>query len=156
MAMKYVNTDVVFQEIPDEVTLAVNISNCPCRCKGCHSRYLWNDVGLPLDADAIDGMMAKYGDGITCIYFMDGDADPSGVASLAGYVHTASPAVKVGWYSGRGRMPNGVPPGVYDYVKLGPYMESLGGLKSPATNQRLYRRRPDGGLADITARFWNK
>ena len=39
--LKYVNTDIVFQEIPDEVTLAVNISNCPCRCPGCHSQYLW-------------------------------------------------------------------------------------------------------------------
>lgn len=46
--LKYVNTGVVFQEIPDEVTLAVNISNCPCRCPGCHSRYLWGDVGEPL------------------------------------------------------------------------------------------------------------
>ena len=43
--LKYVNTDIVFQEIPDEVTLAVNISNCPCRCPGCHSEYLWEDVG---------------------------------------------------------------------------------------------------------------
>ena len=38
--LKYVNTGIVFQEIPDEVTLAINISNCPCRCPGCHSRYL--------------------------------------------------------------------------------------------------------------------
>ena len=43
--LKYVNTGVVFQEIPDEVTLAVNLSGCPCRCPGCHSRYLWQDVG---------------------------------------------------------------------------------------------------------------
>ena len=28
--LKYVNTGIVFQEIPDEVTLAINISNCPC------------------------------------------------------------------------------------------------------------------------------
>ena len=35
--LKYVNTGIVFQEIPDEVTLAVNISGCPCRCHGCHS-----------------------------------------------------------------------------------------------------------------------
>ena len=27
--MKYVNTGVVFQEIPDETTLSINISNCP-------------------------------------------------------------------------------------------------------------------------------
>ena len=48
--LKYVNTGVVFQEIPDEVTLAINISNCPCRCPGCHSHYLWEDIGtlMPL------------------------------------------------------------------------------------------------------------
>ena len=38
--LKYVNTGVVFQEIPDEVTLAINISNCPCHCPGCHSHYV--------------------------------------------------------------------------------------------------------------------
>ena len=50
--LKYVNTGIVFQEIPDEVTLAINISNCPCHCPGCHSHYLWEDIGLPLDTDA--------------------------------------------------------------------------------------------------------
>ena len=46
--MKYYNYDVVFQEIPDETTLAINISNCPCRCPGCHSKFLWEDVGVEL------------------------------------------------------------------------------------------------------------
>ena len=52
--LKYVNSSVVFQEIPDEVTLAINISNCPCHCPGCHSKYLWEDIGLPLTTGAID------------------------------------------------------------------------------------------------------
>ena len=30
--LRYINTDIVFQEFPDEVTLAINISGCPCRC----------------------------------------------------------------------------------------------------------------------------
>ena len=38
--LKYVDTKVVFAEVPDEVTLAINISNCPCHCDGCHSEYL--------------------------------------------------------------------------------------------------------------------
>lgn len=151
--MKYVNTSVVFQEIPDEVTLAVNISNCPCRCKGCHSPYLWNDVGTPLTTEAIDGFMAKYGDGITCLCFMGGDADPCGVVSLARYVHDVYPAVKVGWYSGRSSIARGVDSGVFDYIKLGPYVEKLGGLKSPSTNQRLYRRNGDGSMVDLTPLF---
>lgn len=74
--LKYVNTGIVFQEIPDEVTLAINISNCPCRCPGCHSYYLWEDIGLPLDTEAIDAFVEKFGTDITCISFMGGDAEP--------------------------------------------------------------------------------
>ena len=37
--------DVVFQEIPGEVTLALNLSGCPNRCAGCHSPHLWEEVG---------------------------------------------------------------------------------------------------------------
>ena len=65
--LKYVNTGIVFQEIPNEVTLAINISNCPCHCPGCHSHYLWEDIGLPLNADAIDAFADQYGKDITCI-----------------------------------------------------------------------------------------
>ena len=46
--LKYTDYDIVFQEIPDEVTLAINLSNCPNRCKGCHSPYLQQNVGEAL------------------------------------------------------------------------------------------------------------
>ena len=71
--LKYLNTDIVFQEVPDETSLAINITGCPCRCPGCHSPYLWADTGRPLDANAIDCLMAEHGKGITCICFMGGD-----------------------------------------------------------------------------------
>ena len=38
--LKYYNYDIVFQEYPDEVTLAINLTMCPNRCVGCHSAYL--------------------------------------------------------------------------------------------------------------------
>lgn len=80
--LKYVDSDIVFQEIPDEVTLAVNISNCPFRCSGCHSMHLWKDIGEPLTVDVIDGFINKYGGAITCVCFMGGDAEPDGVAAF--------------------------------------------------------------------------
>ena len=96
--LKYVNTGIVFLEIPDEVTLAINISNCPCHCPGCHSRYLWEDIGLPLNTDAIDAFVETYGEDITCISFMGGDADPKGVNLLAQYIHEEHPQFKVAWF----------------------------------------------------------
>ena len=52
--LKYVGYDIVFQEIPDQVTLAINLSLCPNHCVGCHSPYLRNDVGNVLDEKALD------------------------------------------------------------------------------------------------------
>ena len=154
--LKYVNTGIVFQEIPDEVTLAINISNCPCRCPGCHSHYLWEDIGLPLNPDAIDDFIAQFGNDITCLSFMGGDADPMGVNILAQYIHEEYPQYKVAWYSGKLRIPPAVNKSDFDYIKIGPYIKHLGPLKSPTTNQRLYCRQEDGTFADITSRFWKK
>ncbi len=152
--LKYVETDIVFQEIPDEVTLAINISGCPCRCPGCHSPHLWEDVGLPLDTHAIDDFVDHYGQDITCIAFMGGDADPYGVDLLAQYVREVHPEFKVAWYSGRSYIPHKVCKTDFDYIKVGPYIRHLGPLRQPTTNQRFYRLAPDGSMEDITSRFW--
>ena len=156
--MKYVNTGVVFQEIPDEVTLSINISNCPCHCLGCHSEYLWRDIGEPLNVMSLGEMLKQYGDDITCVAFMGGDSDPDEVARWAEYVRP----LKTAWYSGRPSYPNNqsnqIIPNTqnpFDYIKLGPYIESLGGLKSPNTNQHLYKRVGDE-WQDITSSFWKK
>ena len=71
--LKYTDYDIVFQEIPNEVTLAINLSRCPNRCEGCHSAYLMNDVGEKLTLEVIDSLYEKYGSSITCICFMGGD-----------------------------------------------------------------------------------
>ena len=154
--LKYVNTGIVFQEIPDEVTLAINISNCPCHCPGCHSRYLWEDIGLPLNTDAIDAFVEQYGTDITCISFMGGDADPKGVDLLAQYIHEEHPQFKVAWYSGKTVISAAIIKQDFDYIKIGPFIKHLGPLKKPTTNQRLYRQNAQGEFEDITSRFWKK
>ncbi|HPS24563.1 MAG TPA: anaerobic ribonucleoside-triphosphate reductase activating protein [Bacteroidales bacterium] len=139
--LKYTGFDIVFQEIPDEVTLAVNISNCPHRCPGCHSPYLWEDTGEPLTTAVLADWLTRYGKEITCICFMGGDASPDEVAGLARYLGTQLVApVKTGWYSGRSSLPEGFSTEWFHYIKLGPYLQEKGPLSSPGTNQRLYRR----------------
>ncbi|MEE1317239.1 MAG: 4Fe-4S cluster-binding domain-containing protein, partial [Prevotella sp.] len=89
--MKYVNECVVFQEIPDEISLAINISNCPCRCPGCHSKYLWNDIGNELTHSELDEMLSKYLGEITCVVFMGGDAYINDINDLAMYMRNIYP-----------------------------------------------------------------
>ena len=74
--LKFVSYDIVFQEIPDEVTLAVNISGCPNGCPGCHSPYLWRDEGRPLVPEEVEALLEQYGGSVTCLCFMGGDGAP--------------------------------------------------------------------------------
>lgn len=154
--LKYVNTGIVFQEIPDEVTLAINISNCPCRCPGCHSKYLWQDTGNPLTPAMLDELIKEYVNDITCVCFMGGDSEPKSINSLAIYIHEEYPQLKVAWYSGRTRIPHNIKKSDFDYIKVGPYIEHLGCLKSSTTNQRLYKKADGDDFEDITKLFWKK
>ena len=149
--LKVYNYDIVFQEIPDEVTLAVNLTACPFRCPGCHSPHLQQDIGESLDEALLQRIHQKYAGEVTCICLMGGDADPAAVESLCRFIRQQM-GLRSGWYSGRAALPDGIDLAAFDYIKTGPYIAALGSLKSPRTNQRLYRVR-DGSLEDITLRF---
>ena len=135
--MKYINTQIVFQEIPNEVSLAINISNCPCFCKGCHSSYLAEDIGEELNVDSLHNLIIQ-NRGITCILFMGGDVDPKFLNELALYIKLKFP-YKVGWYSGREEISPLVDLTLFDYVKVGPYKEEFGPLNSKTTNQKMFK-----------------
>lgn len=148
--LKCCSYDIVCQEIPDEISLAVNISGCPNRCPGCHSPWLWEDKGVPMTEEMLSGLMDRYSAAVTCFCFMGGDADPSEIQRLAFWIREKYPHLKTAWYSGRESIPEGFDIHCMDYVKTGPYIEALGGLKSPTTNQALYRVLPGGKLEKCT------
>lgn len=147
--LKCYSYDIVCQEIPDEITLAVNISCCPNRCPGCHSPWLWDDAGEDMTWDMLSALIEKYAGAITCFCFMGGDADPFEVMKLAALIKESFPGIKTAWYSGKEELPVGFDLKVLDFVKLGPFIERLGGLKSPNTNQALYRIHEDGFMERI-------
>ena len=158
--MKIASYDIVFQEIPDEVTLALNISQCPCHCVGCHSPHLADDIGEELTENLLDGLVQTYGKGITCVCMMGGDAAPCEVDRWLAYIHTLG--LKTAWYSGREQKSVQVKDEHLDYLKLGPYIEEKGALREPTTNQRLYRRKQvtaanasgQDEWDDLTPHFW--
>ena len=159
--LKYVDTKVVFQEVPDEISLAINISNCPCKCKNCHSSYLAEDIGEVLDETNLV-ILLEENRGITCVCLMGGDSDPSKINSIAKYIKEVT-ICKVAWYSGRQELSKDIDLRWFDYIKLGPYIEELGPLTSPTTNQRFYKVHIESSgdnywesLEDITYKFNGK
>ena len=157
--LKYLNTQVTFSEVPDEITLCINITGCKIGCKNCHSSYLAEDIGEPLNLDNLVKLIED-NQGITCIAFMGGDASPLDINTLAQWVKTNYP-LKVAWYSGRQELSKDINIKWFSYIKLGPYIEELGPLNSKTTNQKMYEvcnmssinQEPRYELIDITYKF---
>lgn len=154
--IKYVPemTSVVIEEIPDRVTLAVDISNCQGNCVGCHSPFLKKDIGEELTEEVIDRLVAD-NFGVDCFLFLGEGKDLEALLRLAAYIRSKGLAAAL--YSGRGEVEEGIFK-AFDYVKVGPYIESFGPLNSKTTNQRLYKVSHNDNsysLEDITPRFWH-
>ena len=159
--MKYTDTKVVFTELPEQITLAINISGCPCACHGCHSSYLAEDIGVLLTYEELSRLI-QANRGITAVSFMGGDANPAEVNRLAHWVKTHTDLL-VGWYSGKQQLAHEIELANFNFIKLGPYIAELGPLNNPNTNQRMYvvtmlkeidtDRNPIYALNDITSYF---
>lgn len=163
--LKYVDTKIVFAEVPNEVTLAINISNCPCHCKGCHSSYLAEDIGTELTFEELLRLYSRNA-GVTCISFMGGDSDPAYINKLAEVLKEGELPVRTAWYSGRQELDKNINLENFDYIKLGPYMEEYGPLTRRGTNQRFYwvckaiheypdlKKEERYYTIDMTSEFW--
>ena len=148
--IKYKDYFVVFEEIPDRISLAVNITNCQNNCIGCHSPELRLNNGEELTEEVIDKLI-KENYGIDCFLFMGEGEDYGRLMELARYIKE-NYSIKVAIYSGRDKVENEYY-GLFDYVKVGSYQEECGPLNKETTNQRLYEIGADG-IKDITYKFW--
>lgn len=155
--LKYLYRQVVFSEIPNEITLGISVSGCQIHCKGCHSRELWEDTGTPLTIGELDRLLDE-NEGVTCCLLMGGERDIDYLTFLFQHVYGR---VKTAWYSGLDMLPKDKQ-GILQYLdfyKEGHYDAELGGLDSPATNQRLYmvlRQGERNKLEDITYKLQKK
>ena len=151
--LKYLGYSIVFQEVPGEVTLALNISGCPHKCEGCHSKYLWEYSGNYVSDDLI-GLIEKYKGLITCVCFMGGDQNLRELLELLVTVHRYG--LKTALYTGLDRLGDlGIRVlGNLDYCKIGHYNDKFGGLNSLTTNQQMFIRNYETGKwDDITYKF---
>lgn len=152
LPLKYLGYSVVFQEVPDEISLAINISGCPVKCKDCHSKYLWEYKGSYLKQD-IYALLSRYRDYVSCICFMGGNQNLNDLECCCNIVRDIG--LKICLYTGytlsdklkQFALKN------LDYIKVGDYRADLGGLSSRSTNQRMYKIE-NGELKDITETFW--
>lgn len=170
--LKVFDTAIVFAEVPDEVSLALNISECPGYCGhmengefvlDCSEPWLLESVGDELTKQKLDELISSHSD-ITCVAFMGGDNDQESVYSLTNYIHEKYHNLKVAMYSGR-EFINMKLASVLDYYKVGRFIMPLpkehpeewwktncGVIGFTFSNQLMFKREGDK-LINITYRF---
>lgn len=135
--MFYSSQQVVFQEVPNEISIALSISGCQLGCNGCHSTQTWNkEYGEPLTQQKFKEILQRYSGLATCVLFYGGEWDSEFVDFLkisneSGY--------KTCLYTGLDI--HEVDEGLIthlDYIKCGRYVKSLGGIENRGSNQRFY------------------
>ena len=146
-------TQVVFAEIPDEISLTFSITNCQNRCIGCHSGELRGNIGEELTFDIMSEIIDK-NKGISCILIMGEGNDKDGLIELCKKIKEKYNTLKMGIYSGRNEVEDFYYE-VFDYIKIGSYIAEKGPLNKETTNQRLYEIK-NGKKIDITYKFWKK
>ena len=127
---------ITFTEVPDEISLCINCTCCPLRCKGCFEPWLRENSGEILTNKLLCELMWK-NQHITCVCFMGGINDYETIAELMKEVKEWG--LKVAIYSGHEHIEPIIEPYV-DYYKVGPYKPKYGPLNQKTTNQRFYKK----------------
>jgi anaerobic ribonucleoside-triphosphate reductase activating protein len=146
--MNFYKYDIVFQEVPGEISLAFYMTGCGLRCSGCHSPELWVATnGRPLMPPLFDQLIQRYYPDVSCVLFMGGDWEPLWLSYYLGRAQRQG--LKTALYTGReiDELPQGVLSRL-DFLKTGPWRSELGGLNSPSTNQKFYRLKEEACLFD--------
>lgn len=133
--MRFVNEQIVWQEVPGETSLAYTITGCPLRCKGCHSSEYRNPkLGEPLYSDYFQSRLETYRGLISCVVFFGGEWLPALLQPLLEQARRAN--LNTCLYSGFDLIPDCLLPHL-TYVKTGAWIAARGGLDNPNTNQRF-------------------
>lgn len=139
-----VSTGITLNEVPDKVAFFIELGSCTQRCKGCHSKELWEEVKEPTSLDTLLKEAEKAIDkGANAIVLMGGTCNGLNIKELSTTLQALSDIAPTCLYSGSDDQKLNrflVENTDITWIKTGSYKEELGGLSSPTTNQRFYRK----------------
>ncbi|TLU66416.1 anaerobic ribonucleoside-triphosphate reductase activating protein [Thalassotalea litorea] len=133
--LRYLPPQVVFQEVPDQVSLAFVITGCPLRCSGCHSKHTWSaSYGNQLSNSQFSHYLSQYQSLITCVVFFGGEWHLNALIEKLKIAHQYQ--LKTCLYTGLEQVSDKLIKHL-DFLKTGPWRADVGGLDNPGTNQRF-------------------
>ena len=145
--MRYLSYNIVFQEVPDEISLAFQITGCRLVCKGCHSKELWNPKsGEILTDDIYHSLIKKYNGMISCVLFFGGEWHEEELIRKLEIAQNYRLCTCL--YTGEDDVSTKIKENL-DYIKVGRWIEELGPLSSTTTNQKFIKLKTNEELNGI-------
>ena len=139
-----VSTGITLNEVPDKIAYFIELGSCTQRCKGCHSKELWEEVkSLTSLADVLRGAENAIESGANAIVLMGGTCNKMSIPDLLQLLGGLSEIAPTCLYSGLDDEETNTYIAEHSgitWLKTGSYKEELGGLSSPTTNQKFYRK----------------
>lgn len=133
--MRYLNWDITFQEVPNEISLSFSITGCPIRCLGCHSPELWSSRnGKELTFEKLQELINRYRGQITAVLFLGGEWHEEELISFLQLAKSHS--LKTCLYTGKETASEAILSHL-DFLKTGSWISEKGGLDSETTNQKF-------------------
>lgn len=125
--------DIVFKEVPGEISLCYSVCGCPLKCKGCHSPHLFKEEnGTKLKQEEYIKKLIDYRGYATCVLFMGGEWEPKLLVSFLEIAKALG--YKTCLYTGLNKVDDVIIKQL-DFIKTGDWKQELGGLESENTNQ---------------------
>lgn len=135
--LNYLKKSVCFQEVPNEISLTFSIAGCPRHCFNCSWKSIEKqEQAKPLTNSVYSRFLNKYKGLASCVLFLGGDWETQDL--ITKLKMAKEKGYKTCLYTGcemnlvHEDIKNNL-----DFIKVGPYVEELGGLNSPKTNQRF-------------------
>jgi len=133
--MFFYDFQIALQEVPGEISLCFSIAGCEIHCEGCHSPFLWKEEnGKLLTKKNYDKLLNQYQDFASCVLFMGGEWHEQ---ELIQFLKSAKEkSFKTCLYTGEEAVSKSLL-NELTFIKTGKWLQKLGGLDSPATNQKF-------------------
>lgn len=144
--LRFSSEDIVWQEVPNETSLAFLITGCPLGCKGCHSTESWKaGFGQVLSGEYLSERLQRYQGLVSCVLFMGGEWKADKLLPLLQIAKQQG--LKTCLYTGleKEEIPDCLLAEL-TYLKTGRWIAERGGLDSLTTNQRFTDLRTNQNL----------
>lgn len=133
--LRFYDIQVALQEVPHEISLCFSITGCPLHCRGCHSPHLWKrGSGEVLTDDLFISSIEKYKSMISCILFMGGEWEEKDLIKKLKIAQEYGLSTCL--YTGLDEISEDIKK-YLTWLKVGAWVEELGGLNSNTTNQKF-------------------